>query len=75
VVVEDVMDHVAEDKVVEGEAPKTTNQRGTLHRKGKVRQTVTYQTVKDYIIQLVQKSFRNRKDVAVIHWEKGKRLT
>jgi hypothetical protein len=26
-------------------------------------QTVTYQTVKDYIIQLVQKSFRNGKDV------------
>jgi hypothetical protein len=31
---------------------------------GKDRQTVTYQTVKDYIIQLVQKSFRNGKDVA-----------
>jgi hypothetical protein len=30
----------------------------------KVRQTATYQTVKDYIIQLVQKSFRNGKDVA-----------
>jgi hypothetical protein len=29
-----------------------------------VRQTATYQTVKDYIIQLVQKSFRNGKDVA-----------
>jgi hypothetical protein len=28
-----------------------------------VRQTATYQTVKDYIIQLVQKSFRNGKDV------------
>jgi hypothetical protein len=27
-------------------------------------QTATYQTVKDYIIQLVQKSFRNGKDVA-----------
>jgi hypothetical protein len=29
-----------------------------------VRQTATYQTVKDYIIQLVQKSFTNGKDVA-----------
>jgi hypothetical protein len=29
-----------------------------------VRQTATYQTVKDYILQLVQKSFRNGKDVA-----------
>jgi hypothetical protein len=29
-----------------------------------VQQTATYQTVKDYIIQLVQKSFRNGKDVA-----------
>jgi hypothetical protein len=28
-----------------------------------VRHTATYQTVKDYIIQLVQKSFRNGKDV------------
>jgi hypothetical protein len=28
-------------------------------------QTATYQTVKDYIIQLVQKSFRNGKDVAL----------
>jgi hypothetical protein len=34
------------------------------HGIGKDRQTVTYQTVKDYIIQLVQKSFRNGKDVA-----------
>jgi hypothetical protein len=35
------------------------------HRIGKeVRQTATYQTVKDCIIQLVQKSFRNGKDVA-----------
>jgi hypothetical protein len=35
------------------------------HRIGKeVWQTATYQTVKDYIIQLVQKSFRNGKDVA-----------
>jgi hypothetical protein len=34
------------------------------HRIGKeVWQTATYQTVKDYIIQLVQKSFRNGKDV------------
>jgi hypothetical protein len=29
-----------------------------------VRQTATNQTVKDYITQLVQKSFRNGKDVA-----------
>jgi hypothetical protein len=29
-----------------------------------VPQTATYQTIKDYIIQLVQKSFRNGKDVA-----------
>jgi hypothetical protein len=37
----------------------------TLHRIGKeVRQTATYQTIKDYIIQLVQKSFRNGRDVA-----------
>jgi hypothetical protein len=36
-----------------------------LHGIGKeVQQTATYQTVKDYIIQLVQKSFRNGKDVA-----------
>jgi hypothetical protein len=36
-----------------------------LHGIGKeVRQTATYQTVKDYIIQLVQKSFRNGKDIA-----------
>jgi hypothetical protein len=34
------------------------------HRIGKNRQTVTYQRVKDYIRQLVQKSFRNGKDVA-----------
>jgi hypothetical protein len=29
-----------------------------------VRQTATYHTIKDYIIQLVQKSYRNGKDVA-----------
>jgi hypothetical protein len=29
------------------------------HRIGKDRETVTYQMVKDYVIQLVQKSFRN----------------
>jgi hypothetical protein len=35
------------------------------HRIGKeVWQTATYQTIKDYIIRLVQKSFRNGKDVA-----------
>jgi hypothetical protein len=35
------------------------------HRIGKeVRQTATYQTIKEYIIKLVQKSFRNGKDVA-----------
>jgi hypothetical protein len=36
-----------------------------LHGIGKeVWQTATYQTFKDYIIQLVQKSFRNGKNVA-----------
>jgi hypothetical protein len=35
-----------------------------LHIGKEVWQTATYQTVKDYIIQLVQKSFRNGKDVA-----------
>jgi hypothetical protein len=36
-----------------------------LHRIGKeVWQAATYQTIQDYIIQLVQKSFRNGKDVA-----------
>jgi hypothetical protein len=34
------------------------------HGIGKERQTVTHQTVKDNIIQLVQKSFRNGRDVA-----------
>jgi hypothetical protein len=34
-----------------------------LHEIGKERQTFTYQTVKGYIIQLVQKTFRNGKDV------------
>jgi hypothetical protein len=32
-----------------------------LHRIGKERQPVTYQTAKDYIIQLVQNSFRIEK--------------
>jgi hypothetical protein len=35
-----------------------------LHGIGKERQTVTYQTVKEYIIQLVQKTHKNGKDVA-----------
>jgi hypothetical protein len=34
------------------------------HGIGKERQTVTYQTVKEYIIQLVQKTYKNGKDVA-----------
>jgi hypothetical protein len=34
------------------------------HGIGKERQSVTYQTVKEYIVQLVQKSYRNGKDVA-----------
>jgi hypothetical protein len=34
------------------------------HGIGKERQTVTYQTVKEYIIQLVQKTHKNGKDVA-----------
>jgi hypothetical protein len=43
------------------------------HGIGKERQTVTYQTVKDYIIQLVQKSFRNGKDVAD-SWRKTEKI-
>jgi hypothetical protein len=43
---------------------KTLEMKLVPHGIGKDRQTVTYQTVKDYIIQLVQKSFRNGKDVA-----------
>jgi hypothetical protein len=47
---------------VSSKAPKV---KFILHGIGKeVWQTATYQTVKDYIIQLVQKSFRNGKDVA-----------
>jgi hypothetical protein len=42
---------------------KTPEMKFVLHGIGKDRQTVTYQTVKDFIIQLVQKSFRNGKDV------------
>jgi Tfp pilus assembly PilM family ATPase len=34
------------------------------HGIGKERQTVTYQMVKEYIIQLVQKTYKNGKDVA-----------
>jgi hypothetical protein len=43
---------------------KTLEIKFVPHRIGKERRTVTYQTVKDYIIQLVQKSFRNGKAVA-----------
>jgi hypothetical protein len=43
---------------------KTLEMKIVPHRIGKDRQTVTYQMVKDYILQLVQKSFRNGKDVA-----------
>jgi hypothetical protein len=43
---------------------KTPEMKFVPHGIGKDRQTVTYGTVKDYIIQLVQKSFRNGKDVA-----------
>jgi hypothetical protein len=43
---------------------KTPEMKFVPHGIGKDRQTVTYQTVKDYIIQLVQKSFQNGKDVA-----------
>jgi hypothetical protein len=43
---------------------KTPEMKFVPHRIGKDRQTVIYQTVKDYIIQLVQKSSRNGKDVA-----------
>jgi hypothetical protein len=34
------------------------------HGIGKERQRVTYQTVKEYIIQLVQKTYKKGKDVA-----------
>jgi hypothetical protein len=75
-VVEAMMDHKAKDKVVKGEDLKTRNPRTkqgavrlemkfVLHGIGKdTRQTAAYQTFKEYIIQLVQKSFRNGKDVA-----------
>jgi hypothetical protein len=43
---------------------KTPEMKFVPHGIWKDRQTITYQTVKDYIIQLVQKSFRNGKDVA-----------
>jgi hypothetical protein len=44
---------------------KAPEMRFILHGIGKeVWQTATYQTVKDYIIQLVQKPFRSGKDVA-----------
>jgi hypothetical protein len=43
---------------------KTLEMKFVPHGIGKDRQTVTYQTVKDYIMKLVQKSFRNGKDVA-----------
>jgi hypothetical protein len=60
---EAVMVHEAKDEAVKGEDPKTTSQRPTPQA-AKLRQTASYQTVEDYIIQLVQKSFRNGKDVA-----------
>jgi recombination DNA repair RAD52 pathway protein len=43
---------------------KTPEMKFVPHRIGKERQTVTYQTVKEYIIQLVQKTHKNGKDVA-----------
>jgi hypothetical protein len=43
---------------------KTPEMKVVPHGIGKDRQTVTYQMVKDYIIQLVQKSLRNGKDAA-----------
>jgi hypothetical protein len=43
---------------------KTLEMKFVPHGIGKDRQRVTYQMVKNYIIQLVQKSFRNGKDVA-----------
>jgi hypothetical protein len=57
---EAMMVHEAKDEAVEGEDLKTTSQRPTPE----VWKTATYQTIKDYIIQLVQKLFRNGKDVA-----------
>jgi hypothetical protein len=71
---EAVMDQEVEDKAVKGEDFETKSAKVILraaevkfilHRIVKeVRQTATNQTIKDYIIQLVQKSFRNGKDVA-----------
>jgi hypothetical protein len=43
---------------------KTPEMKFVPHGIGKERQTVTYQTVKEYIIQLVQKTHKNGKDVA-----------
>jgi hypothetical protein len=43
---------------------KTPEMKFVPHGMGKERQTVTYQTVKEYIIQLVQKTHKNKKDVA-----------
>jgi hypothetical protein len=43
---------------------KTPEMKFAPHGIGKERQTVTYQTVKEYIIQLVQKTYKNGKDVA-----------
>jgi hypothetical protein len=43
---------------------KTPEMKFVPHRIGKERQTVTYQMVKEYIIQLGQKTYKNGKDVA-----------
>jgi hypothetical protein len=43
---------------------KTPEMKFVPHGIGKERQTVTYQTVKENIIQLVQKTHKNGKDVA-----------
>jgi hypothetical protein len=61
--VEEADHHQADMEATKGEDPKMESQR-VLHGIGKERQTVTYQTVKEYIIQLVQKTHKNGKDVA-----------
>jgi hypothetical protein len=69
---EEANHHQAEAEKIEGREPEMESQSAisgdeicaTWNRKRKT--TVTYQTVKVYITQLVQKSFRNGKD-AMIH--------
>jgi hypothetical protein len=74
--VEEADHHQADMEAIEGEDPSMESQRVipvaarlpemkfVPHGIGKERQTVTYQRVKEYIIQLVQKTYKNGKDVA-----------